>query len=84
MALVHLENRHTPYRCATRGVAFLVAWLHEPVHASSQHAFTVWCSDTIARFPDQIIALERAAVRREYADLRERFQAFEARSQHRI
>jgi hypothetical protein len=38
----------------------------------------------IARFPDQIIALERAAVRREYADLRERFQAFEARYQHRI
>src|SRR2546427_11949371 len=38
-------------------------------------------SDTIARSLDKIIALERAAARREYADLRERLQAFETRYQ---
>jgi hypothetical protein len=69
-----------PYRYATRGVASLVAWLHEPVHASAQHAFTVWCSDTFDRSLDKIIALERAEARHEYTDLRERLQTFEARS----
>ncbi len=38
-------------------------------------------SDTIDRSLDEIIALERAAVRREYADLRERLEPFEARYQ---
>ena len=38
-------------------------------------------SDTIDRSLDKIIALERAAARREYADLRERLQAFETRYQ---
>jgi hypothetical protein len=73
-----------PYRCATHGVASLVAWLHKPVHASSQHAFTVWYRDTIDRSLGKIIALQCAEVRHEYTDLRERLQAFEARSQPRI
>ena len=38
-------------------------------------------SDTIDRALDKIIALEHAAARREYADLRERLQAFETRYQ---
>jgi len=38
-------------------------------------------SDVIDRSLDKIIALERAAARREYADLRERLQAFETRYQ---
>ncbi len=39
-------------------------------------------SDTIDRSLDKIIALERAAAHREYADLRERLQAFETRYLH--
>ena len=38
-------------------------------------------SDVIDRSLDKIIALERAAALREYADLRERLQAFETRYQ---
>jgi len=38
-------------------------------------------SDVIDRSLDKIIALERAAARREYADLRERLQVFETRYQ---
>ena len=38
-------------------------------------------SEVIDRALDKILALERAAARREYADLRERLQAFEARYQ---
>jgi hypothetical protein len=38
-------------------------------------------SDTIDRSLDKIIAQERAAARREYANLRERLQAFETRYQ---
>jgi hypothetical protein len=38
-------------------------------------------SDVIARSLDEIIALDRAAARRECADLRKRLQAFEARYQ---
>jgi len=38
-------------------------------------------SDVIDRSLDKIIALERAAARREYADLRERLQTFETRYQ---
>ena len=38
-------------------------------------------SEVIDRSLDKIIALERAAARREYADLRERLQAFETRYQ---
>jgi hypothetical protein len=73
----------TLHKCATRGVASLVAWLREPVQPGLQRAFTVWCSDTIARSLDKIIALERAAALREYTDLRERLQVFETRSQPR-
>ena len=40
-----------------------------------------YCSDTIDRSLDKIIALERAAASREYTDLRERLQAFETRYQ---
>jgi hypothetical protein len=36
-----------------------------------------YSSDAIDRSLNKIIALERAAARREYADLRERLQAFE-------
>jgi hypothetical protein len=46
-----------------------------------QRAFTVWCSDAVARSLDKIIVLERVAALREYADLRERLQAFETRYQ---
>jgi hypothetical protein len=63
-----------------RGVASLVAWLREPIQPGLQRAFTVWCSDAVAHSLDKIIALERAALR-EYADLRERLQAFETRYQ---
>lgn len=38
-------------------------------------------SEVIDRSLDKIIALERAAARREYADLRERLQVFETRYQ---
>ncbi len=38
-------------------------------------------SEVIDRALDKILALERAAARREYADLRERLQAFETRYQ---
>jgi hypothetical protein len=38
-------------------------------------------SDVIDRSLDKIIALERFAARREYADLRERLQVFETRYQ---
>lgn len=62
-------------------MASLVAWLREPVQPGLQRAFTVWCSDTIARSLDKSIALERAAALREYADLHERLQAFETRYQ---
>jgi hypothetical protein len=51
-ALFRLENNRTPTD-VQRVVAALVAWLHDPAHASLRRAFTVWLRRVLlpARLP---------------------------------
>jgi len=55
-ALFRLENSRTPAD-VQRVVAALVAWLHEPAHASLRRAFTVWLRRVLlpARLPEVFI-----------------------------